>query len=279
MAQNYAAKYDPKVVERFKLASKTDDAFSTDYSWLDVQTIKLYSVTVPSALNDYDRNANANRFGTPTEVDTTLQTLTLTQDKGLEQIVDFGNLADSGNAQAAGKHMRRVVDELVTPTIDIYRLGVLDTAAASTGKNAVVTAGATSSTNAYSNFLSLQESLSNDKVPLTNRYAFMTQGYYNNLKQSGYVLASEIAMGQRQSGDLGTIDGVKIVVVPASYMPTNVDLQLTHKSAQVGPVKLKNMRVLEGQQGYDGNILQWRFFYDAFVLTQLNKAVAEHKTA
>lgn len=277
MAQNYATEYNDNVVERFKLGSKTDTAFSTEYTWEGVKSIALYSVTVPAALNTYDRAANANRFGTPTEVDTTLQTLTLTQDLGLEQIVDFGNLKDSKNAQAAGKHMKRVTDELITPTIDKYRLTALDTAASANSQ--YVNTGATTTTNAYLDFLATAELLSNNKVPLVGRTAFVTYNYYNLLKRSDYVLASEDFAGNRHTGDYGTVDGITLIPLPATYMPGNDNLIMCHKSSQVGPVKMKTIRVLEGQQGYDGNILQWRLFHDAFVLDQLKLGVAAHKTS
>jgi hypothetical protein len=277
MAQNPATVYNKSVVERFNRKSITAPAFSLDWAWDGNKTINATSVSVPT-MNDYDRTANSNRFGTPTEVDLTGQTLTVLQDRGREQLVDFGNLADSNNAAAAGKHLKRVIDEVITPEIDTYRLTVLGTAGVA-GTQKIGTTAATDGTTAYSNFLLGQAILSDALVPETGRVAFMTATYRNFLKTGGFLLASDNANEARKNGNLGTVDGVEIVVVPASWMPTNIDLILVHNSVALSPMKLKNYRVLEGQQGYDANILQWRFYYDAFVLTAKAKGVAAHQTA
>jgi hypothetical protein len=278
VAQQFATKYQKPALERFKLGSLTDAAFSSQWEWTGAKSIVVSSVSVPS-MNDYDPQAASNRFGTPTEVDTTAQTLTLTQDKGREQIVDFGNLANNNNIQKAGAHLRRVIDEVVTPDIDGYRLGVLGTSAAATDGDDVNADEATDKDKVYTHFLGLSAYLSNNKVPLKGRYAWLKPSVYNFLKAGGYLLASEAGMGKRETGVISEVDGVKIIVAPDSYFPANTAMIMTHKRAQVGPVKLKNYRVLDGQQGYDGQVLQWRFLYDAFVLDELNKAVAVHKTA
>lgn len=278
MAQQFATRYEKPALERFKLGSLTDAAFSSDWKWTGAKSIVVSSVSVPT-MNDYDPQAASNRFGTPTEVDTTAQTLTLTQDKGREQVVDFGNLANNNNIQKAGRHLRRVIDEVVTPDIDEYRLGVLGTSAAATGGDDVNTDEALTTTNVYGNFLGLSEYLSDNKVPMKGRYAWLKHSAYNLLKEGDFLLDSETGMKKRETGVVGDVDGVKIIVAPASYFPTNTDIIMTHKRAQVGPVKLKNYRILDGQQGYDGQILQWRFLYDAFALDELNDAIAVHKTA
>lgn len=278
MAQQYATKYQTPALERFKLGSLTDAAFSTEWDWAGAKSIVVSSVSVPT-MNDYDPQAASNRFGTPTEVDTTAQTLTLTQDKGREQIVDFGNLANNNNIQKAGAHLRRVIDEVVTPDIDVRRLAVLGTSAAATGGDNVNSDEATDKDKVYTHLLALSAYQSNNKVPLKGRYAWLKPSVYNFLKAGGYLLASEAGMEKRETGVVGDVDGIKIMVAPDAYFPANTAMIVTHKRAQVGPVKLKNYRVLEGQQGYDGQVLQWRFYYDAFVLDQLAKAVAVHKTA
>lgn len=282
MAQNYAKKYNNGVVERYRKKSQTDAAFSSQFTWDGSKTINVTSVPVPT-MNVYDRTAASNRFGTPTEVDTTGQDLTLAVDKGAEQIVDFGNLADTNNAAEAGKHLKRVIDEVIMPEIDVYRLQVLATAAETNSR--LVNSGVTDKTNAYDNFLAVNAKLSDSLVPEEGRFAFMTTSYYNFLKSGNFALDSDASMKMRMSGVVGQVDGINIIVVPASRMPKvavgvkAVDLIIVHKDAVVGPVKLKNFRVLEGQQGYDGNVLQWRYYYDAFVLDANKFGIAAHQNA
>lgn len=229
-------------------------------------------------MNDYDRTLAANRFGTPTEVDTTGQNLTLAKDRGAEQIVDFGNLSDTNNAAKAGKHLQRVIDEVIVPEIDTYRLTVLATVAAA-NSGTVGTAAASTKSDAYDTFLAAQAKLSDALVPEAGRVAFMTTSYFNLLKSGNFTLASDAGQAIHSKGVIATVDGVQIVVVPQSWMPTNVDLIVVAKDCAVGPIKLKNYRVLDGQQGYDGNVLQWRYYYDAFVLNAKKAGVAIHKTA
>lgn len=163
--------------------------------------------------------------------------------------------------------------------IDDYRLGVLGTSAAATGGDDVNTDEAIDATNAYEHFLALCAYQTNNKVSRKGRHAWVKPSVINFWREGGFLLASERGQELRENGAVFMVNGVKVTETPDDYFPTSTDIILTHKRAQVGPVKLKNFRVLDGQQGYDGQILQWRFLYDAFVLDELNTAVAVHKTA
>lgn len=275
MAQNLADKYSKTVAERFKLGSKTQKAFNNrDFSWNDVTSINVYSVGT-ATMGNYTRSGD-NRYGTITEVDTTLQTLTLARDRAFTKSIDRRNLDESGGAQEAGKFLARQIDEVITPEIDVYRLAALGTAA-STG----ATTGATSASNAYSNFLSTQETITNKKVPTTGRIAFMTAAYYNFLKQSNFVLDSENFADSRHSGDYGTVDGTQVIVVPTTYMPTSVDLIVTHPDALVSPMVLADYITHKNPRGVNGWVVEGRVVYDAFVLTGADQddAIAKHATA
>lgn len=271
MPQNLATKYSKKVVERFKLKSLTEGAFNTDYDWNDVNSINVYSVGT-ATMGTYTRSGD-NRYGTITEVDTTIQTLTLARDRAFTKSIDRRNLDESMGAQEAGKFLARQLDEVITPEIDVYRLAALGTAA-SVG----ATAGATTAANAYTNFLATNEVITNKKVPVTGRIAFMTAAYYNFLKQSNFVLASDDAYEDRKSGKLGTVDGVEIRVVPTSYMPANHDLIVTHPDAMVSPMILADYITHKNPRGVNGWVVEGRAVYDAFVLTAKIDAIAKHTT-
>lgn len=273
MAQNLADKYSPDVVERFKLKSFTDVGVNQDYDWDGVTTVNVYSVATATSVT-YSRIATSQRYGAPGELGTTKQALTLANDKAFTYVIDRRNREESMNVTDAGKSLARQVDEVVTPEIDIYRLAAMNTAAVANSKK--INTGATTSTNAYVNFLALNESVSNALVPLTGRVAFMTYAYYNFLKQGGFVLASEISQEARSSGNLGDIDGVQCIVVPLSYMPTNTDLILTHSVATVSPLVLTDYIIHENAPGYSGHLVEGRYVYDAFVLTAKQNAIAVH---
>ena len=93
MAINLASKYEDKILQEFTHASFMKNNVSNEYDLTGVRSLTIYTpVTVD--LNDYDRTATANRFGTPTEMQDTVQELTMTQDKGFAITIDRGNNSD-----------------------------------------------------------------------------------------------------------------------------------------------------------------------------------------
>lgn len=276
MAQNLAVKYSPKVVERFSTTSLTESAVNNDYDWDGVTTVNVYSVDT-TALGDYSRTGS-NRYGTPSDAGTTKQALTLSRDRAFSTVIDKRNNDESQGVLGAAKYLARQIREVIVPEIDTYRLAALHTAAVANSKK--LATGATSASNAYANFLTLNGSLTDDLVPTTGRVAFMTQAYYNYLKQSNFVLDSNDAYGDRKGGSLGTVDGVKVVVVPSSYMPvSDCDLIITHPSVLVSPLVLTDYITHTNAPGYNGHLIEGRIVYDAFVLTTKVDGIAVHETA
>lgn len=277
MAQNLAVKYSPKVVERFSTKNLTEVAVNTDYDWSGVTTVFVYSVDT-TVLGNYTRSGTGNRYqAAPTDAGTTKQELTLSRDRSASVIIDKRNNQESQNVMGAGKWLAREIREVIIPEIDTYRLAALETAATANSKS--LATGATNATNAYSQFLSLNASLTDDLVDTTGRVAFMTQDFYNFLKQGNFVLDSEDGMKSRHNGMLGTVDGCKVVVVPSVYMPTNTNLIITHPSVMVSPVVLTDYTTHDNPPGVSGNQIDMRVCYDAFVLTSKVDGVAVHKTA
>lgn len=277
MAQNLAVKYSPKVAERFSTVSLTQRATNTDYDWQGVNAVNVYSVdTTP--MTTYTRGGT-ERFGDVLEAGTTKQTLTLSRDRAFSTTIDRRNREESQGVTDAGKYLARQLREVITPEIDVYVLAALATAADANGKDDIVADSATTVSNAYSNFLALNDSLTDDLVPLTDRFAFMTSNYYSLLKQGGFVLDSDSGQQMLVSGKLPSIDGVTIIVTPSTYFPANVDLILTHKSVCVAPMVLESFVTHENPPGISGHRIDGRIVYDAFVLTAKVDGVAMHKTA
>ena len=61
MAQNYAEKYSSKVDERFSQASLTNAAINSDYDFVGVNAVNVYSIPTV-ALGDYTMSGSA-RYG------------------------------------------------------------------------------------------------------------------------------------------------------------------------------------------------------------------------
>lgn len=144
MAINYAEKYSAKIDERFKKGAITAPAINNDYDFTGVQTVKVCSIPTV-AMGNYTRTG-ANRYGTPEELDDTVQELKLTKDRAFTFTIDRGNYEDQMMIKEAGKALQRQIDEVVIPEIDIYRLAQI-----AAGAKGSATAAVTK-TNAYSIF-------------------------------------------------------------------------------------------------------------------------------
>jgi hypothetical protein len=275
MAQNLALKYSDKVDEVFRLQALTNDGVNKDYDWDGVNSINVYGVATVTPTN-YTRSG-ANRYGSMNELDTTKTNYAITRDRSFAFTIDRRNRDESMGVTDAGKALRREIEVQVIPEIDTYRLAAWLTSA--TANSALVNTGATTSSNAYSDFLAVNERLSNNSVPIPGRKAYMTYNYYNLLKQGSFVLASESGQSTRGSGLLGNVDGVEVIAVPTSYMPTNTNLILVHPIATVSPVLLTDYIVHENPLGINGNAVEGRFVYDSFPLTNKLNGIAAHKTA
>ena len=272
MAIEYAAKYSGKVDERFAIASMTAQAVNNDYEFTGVDTVKVYSIPTV-ALNDYELTG-LSRYGTPTDLQNEVQTLVLTQDKAFTFVIDRKSLDDTQGAMEAGRALRRQIDEVIIPTVDKYRLQVMADGAGKTGT------GTITKTNAYAALLDGTGTLLEAGVPMTGRIAYVTPAFYAAIKQdSSFIRSGDAAQEMLIRGSVGVVDGVNIIPVPASYLPSGTNFLLTHKVATVGPVKLESYKIHDNPPGINGNLVEGRIRYDAFVLKNKAAAVYLHKTA
>lgn len=271
MAIEYAAKYSGKVDERFAVAALTNQAVNNDYDFVDVNVVKVY--TVPTvALGNYTASG-ANRYGTPSELQNSVQTLTLTQDKAFTFTIDRKSEDDTAGAMEAGRALRRQVDEVIIPEVDKYRLSVMTTNA---GKTAT---GSITKTNAYDAFLDGTNAMRDAGVPVTGRLCFCSPAYYKAIKQDeSFIKASDLAQNMLITGSVGMVDGTNLIPVPTSYLPSGVNFIMTHKVATVGPVKLESYKIHDNPPGINGKLVEGRIRFDAFVLNGKKNAVYVHKT-
>jgi hypothetical protein len=275
MAINLASKYSGKVDERFRLGALTESAVHQDYDFEGVNTVKVYSIST-ATMNTYSRTGTS-RYGTPADLPDTVATYTLSRDRSFTFIVDKGDENDSMNVREAGKALARQLAEVVIPEIDTYRLSTWVTAATANGGQP--TAVDISTSNAYSNFLAATAYLDNNLVPQTGRVAFCTPAYVNFIKQdTSFIKSTEIAQKALINGQVGEIDGVAIVKVPASYFPVKTPFVMVHKSATLSPKKLQEYKIHDNPPGINGNLVEGRIYYDAFVLDAKKKAVYRHLT-
>lgn len=277
MAQNLASKYSDKVDERFKLKSLTDSAVNQDYDWAGVNTVNIYNVdTAP--MNNYTRSGS-NRYGTPNDLGDEITSYPLSRDRSFTYVIDRGDWSESMYATEAGKSLARQIDEQVVPEIDTYRLSVFNLTAHA-HKQHTTDITATTTSNAYDNFLNCQSILNDNKVPLTDRIAFMNSSYYRALKRdSSFVKNADLAYTDLKNGQIGEVDGVVIILCPSTYMPYDTDLIVVHPSMATAPLKLEDYKIHDNPPGYNGWLTEGRVIYDCFALTAKTGAVAIHSTS
>ena len=273
---NVAQKYEKKVDERFKLKELTGSGLNTDYNWEGVDTIKVYNINTVS-LNDYSKSGTS-RYGSPAELGDTVTSYQVSNDKAFTFTIDEFYKKSQMGTKAAGKALAREIDEVIVPAKDTQRLLVWANTAYA---NSQVVYDTLSTSNAYSMFLSAQKKLDDEKVPRTNRIAYVSAEYYMNLKlDSSFILASNIAMEKRINGQVGEIDGVKVVMVPGSYMKTNLYGIIVYTPSTISPAKLTEYKIHDNPPGINGDLIEGRVMFDTFVLNAKKKGVvAIQKTA
>jgi hypothetical protein len=262
MAINLATKYSPLIDERFKKESITNAYAGNKYKFDGVRSIVVYSVD-PVTLNDYNRSATANRFGTPTELGDTTQTLTMSQDKSFTFTIDRGNASDQLNIKHCNQQLKTNWDEVCTPEIDKYRIakwinGAGLGAASSTalGKSTVIEA-----------IMTAGAALNNKLVPRRNRALFISETVYIATKLANEIVGIDTLGAQSVTrGVVGYIDGMPVIPVPDSYLPDGINFMIKYKDSTVDPLKLKTLRAHINPPGIDGHLGECRFYHDSFVL-------------
>lgn len=274
MSVNYAEKYSSKVDERFALGSLTNGIVNSEYDWIGVSTVKVYSIPTV-AMNDYSLSGTS-RYGTPSELGNEVQEMTVSKDRSFTFTIDRKSYDDTQMTMEAGKALRRQIDEVVIPEIDAYRIAALVTNAKT---EHIVEADVTKS-NAYEEFLKVQEILDDAKAPVGGRICLVTPAYLNKLKlDEAFTKKGDMATTIAINGLVGEVDGVPVIKAPTSYFPEGVDFIITNPIAMPSPVKLQEYKIHTDAPGISGWLVEGRVRYDAFVLNEKKAAIGVHKVA
>ncbi len=263
--------------ENFYIPSKTSELdnkdIKVDFNGRNAVTIRNWDTV---AEVDYVREG-VNRFGTMFELGGGTQTLTLSQDKGATWSIDTGNLKDTDMTAEASTTIDRQIREVAVPNVDIYNLAVIQAYAVANSQS--VTNGLSTS-DAFSDFLVQTAALTDAKVPEEGRVCYMTETTYNLLRlDTSFTKACDDSYKNLQTGVRTMINGVKIIVVPTSYLPANTGYLFTHAKAHKSVSKIEMARVLTEQRGIDGAVCEYRRYHDFFVLGNKGVAIRAHMTA
>lgn len=269
MAVNLATKYSSKLDQLWTHASYTDAWINKKYDFDGVATVKVYTATSVDP-TDYNRTSTGDRYGGNNELQDTIATYTLTNDKGFKIAIDRGNYEQGMRAKKAGEVMRIEMNEKIIPMIDMDRLATA--AAGATSANQ----GIVASTDAYQDIMKLNEFLDECKAPLEGRVLWVTPSEYTKIKTAitTTVLATEYNNKLVGKGFVGELDGVPVVKVPTSYFPAGVKAILCHRDALLGARQVTETRIITDSELVSGSVLVGRFIFGSFILDAKRKGVA-----
>ena len=262
---NYAKKYSSVVDDKFAVASLTSALGNNDYDWVGVKTVAVYSIP-DVALEDYDMT-KADRYGTASELEDEVQEMTISQDKSFTFTIDRANYDDTMMTKEAGKRLAVMLQNVVIPAVDKYRIASMVTNAGS-----VVEATVTKS-NAYDSFLEVQAKMDDKGVPTGNRICLCTAQYHKKIKEDdSFIKQADLGQKVAFNGQVGEIDGVPTIKAPTGYFPQGVEFVIINPIALVNPVKLQDYKIHDNPIGVSGWKVEFRIRHDSFVLN--NKADA-----
>ena len=268
MAINLAEKYSKKIADAFYKESVILGKTSKEYDWDGVNSIKVYTINTV-APTDYLRPTDDSaegvslaRYGVTHEVTDTIQTLTLTQDKGVSLSVDKGNNTQQMLIKNAGVVMARELREQFVPMMDKYAIDKWATGAGQYTIDSELTKS------------NIVEAIFAHVTKIRNKYATIDDAF-TYIKETDFaklLLSPEFLnvdkLGERnlEKGVLGKVRGIQIVPVPDDYFAEGINFLTVKKSAVLAPTKIKDAKVHQDPPGISGALLEVRWLYDAFVL-------------
>lgn len=281
MAQNLAEKYEGQLAQAYTKDSVLAGKTNTDYSWNGVATINVLTA-VTQDLNDYNLTGTdghgGNRYGEPTELDDTKQTMTITQDKSFAITIDRKNYDDQMMAKKTGTVTKAEIGEKVVPFFDKYALQKWINGA---GQHSSITAAVTKDT-VLDMFIDARKKFVNALIPLStnDNFAYITTTAYGFLlRNPEFISVEKLGNVILTNGEVGKCMSFRVVEVPDDYLGAKTQALFVHKKAVLAPTKLKELKVHDDAPGISGRLIEGRYRGDAFVLDVYKKGVLDSTIA
>ncbi len=268
MAIDLVTQYQGLVDEKFAQESKRSLVTNQDFSWSGARTIKLYKIST-AAMNDYARNGSWNRYGQIEDLNATTEEMTLRKDRSFTFVVDKMDKDETNLALEAGSALERQLREVVIPEVDTYTYGMMCENAGH--KPAAI---ALTQDNIYDQIIISSKALDDALVPEEGRVLVVTPATYYLMKKSkDIIMETDIGADMKLKGVISNLDGCNVVKIAAARLPEDFGFLMCHRVATAAPLKLEDYTVHENPLGYNGNVVEGRIYYDAFVLENKAKAI------
>ena len=272
MAIELVTKFLPYVDEQFSTESKKSLLTNQDFDWTGAHTVKVYKISTGS-MNDYGRDGaadgNWSRYGKIENLDATTEEFTLKKDRSFTFAIDALDTDETAQTLQAATALARQLREVVIPEVDTYTYGVMCENAGTKPAAVALTAD-----NIYLELLKASNELDNAKVPEAGRQIVATPDTLFLMKQcKDIVMETNIGNDLRLKGVISNLDGANVIKVPASRLPKGFGFMVCHPCATVAPTKLESYNTHLNPPGINGQLVEGRICYDAFVLENKTKAI------
>lgn len=272
MAIELVTKFAPYVDEIFTTESKLSLLTNQDFDWTGANTVKIYKISTGS-MNDYGRSGakegNWSRYGSIESLEATTEAFTLKKDRSFTFAIDTLDTDETKQQLAAGSALARQQRQVVIPEVDSHVYGVM-TAGAGYKPDALTL----TKENIYLEIIKANTALDNAEVPETGRQIVVTPDVLLLMKQcKDIVMETDIGADLRLKGVISNLDGANVIKVPAVRLPKNFGFMVCHPCATVAPTKLASYNTHVNPPGINGQLVEGRIVYDAFVMENKKKAI------
>lgn len=272
---HFGEKFRTALAKYFAGKSVTDHAFNhnIDAEFSGSDTVHIYEIAT-TELNDYNKKqdpSTGSRFGTVQEVGDHRYTFKLTQDISLDRSVDRGNNDAQFNIKKAGAIMKAYIDKRIRPRKDKYRLMKWCTEA---GIHMTLDAEPTKAT-IVENIIDLHDAMIDEDVPETEGTLYIARPYLKALKLAPEWVGLDSLGGETlPKGTVGKFDGLIVQPVSKRKFPANCYFSIFVKDSIIAPEKINTFRGIKDSENMDGDRLQYRCKFDAFVMPNLAAGAA-----
>ena len=232
------------------------------------KTVKVRTVVTAGAVTTHDATQTfSTQIAGITNVDSTIATYTLDQQKDIKQFLDRTVIATNNSITEGGKVLHAIVAEQLVPLIDAYRLGVLAGIAVVTTQTFVKTS------DGFADLLKLRAYLVNARL-FKNAIVYMGTTATTNVMTSSKFQPFTPGMEKSvRTGDLGMMLGMKVKEVPSDILPADTLAILVNPDVVAAPRFLDDSKVGESAAAF-GSLLLCLYMYTCVVSTPKRKGVA-----
>ena len=264
---HFGEKFRTALANYFAYKSVTDHAFNhnidAEFSGSDV--VHVYEIAT-TELNNYNKSVDpstGSRFGNVVEVGDHRYTFRLTQDISLDRSVDRGNNDAQFNIKKAGAIMKAYTDKRIRPRKDKYRLFKWCTEAGIHYDLGHVP----SKTTIVEDIIDLHSKMIDEEVPDGEGTLFISREYLKALKLAPEWVGLDSLGGKTlPKGCPGMFDGLTVQPVSSKKFPANAYFAIFVKDSIIAPEKINTFRGIKDSENMDGDRLQYRCKFDAFVM-------------